>query len=179
MGEKSGVRALAIARRDDAGPQLLGFAPMSDTGSVDWDRWYTSLQTVALVSRDERLRRARAFIDANFGQSIDLDAIAQSAFLSRYHFLRQFRRAYDVTPHQYLMRRRVEAARKMLVTTDRSIIDICMDVGFHSLGSFSTLFRRQIGQPPARYRSRWVQCPGIPRPLEGTIPACFLLAFGN
>jgi AraC-like DNA-binding protein len=128
----------------------------------------------------ERLVRARRFIDDRFDQPIDLDAIAAEAHLSRFHFLRQFQREFQKTPHEYLQERRLERARQLLAAGNHSVTDVCFEVGFQSLGSFSTLFRRVVGQPPAVYRARsLVVVPGFGQvgPLA-YIPSCFIARFG-
>src|SRR5881275_3397450 len=87
-----------------------------------------------------RLWRARRFIDECYDLPLDLDEISKQACLSRYHFLRLFREAFATTPHQYLMRRRIEKAKELLRSRRLSVTDVCFEVGFQSPGSFSTLF---------------------------------------
>src|SRR5437667_10682450 len=96
----------------------------------------------------ERLWRARKFIDECYDQPLDLAEISKQACLSRYHFLRLFRDSFDTTPHQYLIQRRIEKAKELLRVRSLSVTDVCFEVGFESLGSFSSLFRRCVGQPP-------------------------------
>ena len=74
--------------------------------------------------------------------------------MSEAHFIRSFRATFGETPNRYLQRRRVERAMFLLRTTDRSVTDICMDVGFSSLGTFSRVFRDIVGEPPSAYRRR-------------------------
>jgi AraC-like DNA-binding protein len=127
----------------------------------------------------ERLVRARRFIDDCFDQPLNLDAIAAEACLSRYHFLRQFQREFQKTPHEYLQERRLERARQLLAAGNHSVTDVCFEVGFQSLGSFSTLFHRVVGQPPAVYRARsLVVVPGFGQvgPLV-YVPSCFITRF--
>jgi AraC-like DNA-binding protein len=97
---------------------------------------------------------AKVFIDEHFGSPIDLDAIAGEACLSRYHFHRLFRRIYRRTPHQYLTFKRIGHARRMLAVKDCTVGEVCMQVGFESIGSFSMLFKKEIGIPPAEYREQ-------------------------
>jgi AraC-like DNA-binding protein len=128
----------------------------------------------------ERLVRARRFIDERFDQPLDLDAMAAEACFSRYHFLRQFQREFRKTPHEYLQARRIERAKQLLAAGHHSVTDVCYEVGFQSPGSFSTLFRRVVGQPPATYRARsLVVVPGFGQvgPLV-LIPSCFINKFG-
>lgn len=100
-----------------------------------------------------RLWRARDFIEASFLEPITLARIAEAAELSPHHLLRLFRRVYGETPHQLVTKRRLEHARFLLEYTDRSVTDICFDIGFQSLGSFSTLFKTHLGVSPALYRA--------------------------
>ena len=100
----------------------------------------------------ERLRIARAYMDRHYGAPLTLGGVSREAGFSPYHFIRLFRATYRQTPHQYLIQRRVEQAKELLRATDMSVYDICFEVGFVSLGSFSTLFRRATGLAPAAYR---------------------------
>lgn len=154
---------------------------VSQSPSHGWEWFFSHLNTACAVTEladtRARLERARSLIHAQFADSLDLDAVAREAYLSRYHFAREFRRHFEVTPHQYLTGRRIEHAKLLLTGTDLSVTEICMRVGFCSLGSFSTLFQRRVGHSPNRYRRAWVQSLGIPavRPM---IPSCFFAHFG-
>ena len=118
----------------------------------------------------ERLSRARKFIDESYHLPLDLTEISRQACLSRYHFLRLFRDAFNTTPHQYLIQRRIEKAKELLRSRSLSITDVCFEVGFESLGSFSSLFRKRVGQPPVIYRRR-------ERESLKKIPGCFIQIF--
>ncbi|HEX5690763.1 MAG TPA: AraC family transcriptional regulator [Roseiflexaceae bacterium] len=123
----------------------------------------------------QRLERARALIDACYDQPLDLEQLAREASFSRYHFLRLFRQAFDQTPHQYLIERRLAEAKTLLAHGELSVTEVCFAVGFQSLGSFSALFHRAVGHPPRLYRAR-VLVPGwSPRVF---VPTCFLRMFG-
>ncbi len=100
-----------------------------------------------------RLYRARDFIHASLNTALTVSDIAAVAHLSPYHFLRSFRQLFGLTPHHYLTRKRIERAQFLLSHTDHPITDICFEVGFESLGSFSTLFRRYTGRSPRDYRN--------------------------
>ena len=102
----------------------------------------------------ERLRRARRFIDECYDLPLDLNQISRQACLSRFHFLRLFRDTFETTPHQYLIQRRIEKAKELLRLKEMSVTDVCFEVGFESLGSFSALFRRCVGTAPVVYRKR-------------------------
>jgi AraC-like DNA-binding protein len=123
----------------------------------------------------ERLFRARSLIDTCYDQPLDLERIAGEASFSRYHFIRLFKQTFDQTPHQYLMRRRIEQAKQLLTAGDLSVTEVCFAVGFQSLGSFSALFHRSVGQPPKIYRARVLVRGWTPHRF---IPACFLMMFG-
>ena len=95
---------------------------------------------------------ARDYMEAALGKPIGVTDIASVACFSPFHFLRSFKQVFRETPHQYLTRRRIERAQDLLLQTDLSVTNICIEVGFESLGSFSTLFRRNTGVSPERYR---------------------------
>lgn len=142
-----------------------------------------NLQTPRLmISPDvyRRLCRAREFMDSNYNLPLDLEQISGEACFSRYHFLRLFRDVFQETPHQYLMRKRIERAKEFLASGKHTVTDTCFEVGFQSLGSFSTLFRRYVGHPPVSYRTivflfRQASSPsGI-----AIVPACFLTMYGT
>ena len=110
-----------------------------------------------MVSREvedlnRRLLRARDAMDRSFAEPLDVRAVAAVAHLSEAHFTRSFRAAFGETPHRYLQRRRVERSMFLLRETDRSVTDICFDVGFTSRGTFSRTFREILGETPSSYR---------------------------
>jgi transcriptional regulator GlxA family with amidase domain len=133
------------------------------------------------VATIAQLQRARRLIEDCFDQPLDLESMAREARLSPWHFLRLFSAAYDQTPHEYLQARRLARAQELLIAGHHSVTDVCFEVGFQSLGSFSTLFRRATGFPPAVYRTRrLVAVPTIVAPGPGRyVPGCFLLMRGN
>jgi AraC-like DNA-binding protein len=116
------------------------------------------------------IRRARDRMDRDFAQSLDLAALAASAGYSKFHFARLFSAAYGETPRAYLSRRRIERAKDLLRTANLTVTEICLLVGFESLGSFSARFTALVGQSPSAYR-RSIVASGAPPP----IPGCFLL----
>jgi AraC family transcriptional regulator len=101
----------------------------------------------------ERLHRAREYMRAGVGQPLMLPDIAGVACMAPHHFLRTFKLAYRQTPHQYLTQLRLDRAQTLLRRTDTPVTEICMEVGFESLGSFSWLFRRKFGQSPSAFRA--------------------------
>jgi transcriptional regulator GlxA family with amidase domain len=103
---------------------------------------------------NRRLLRARDAMDRSYAEPLDVPTLARIAYVSEAHFIRTFRAAFGETPNRYLQRRRVERAMFLLRETERSVTDICMDVGFSSLGTFSRVFREIVGEPPSLYRRR-------------------------
>ena len=97
---------------------------------------------------------AKVFIDEHFDSPIDLDVLALEACLSRFHFHRLFRRIYRRTPHQYLTFRRIDRAQRMLADECCTVGEVCVQVGFESIGSFSMLFKKETGEAPGEYRDR-------------------------
>jgi AraC-like DNA-binding protein len=91
-------------------------------------------------------------MDRAYAEPLDVPAVAAVAHLSEAHFIRSFRNVFGETPHRYLQRRRVERSMFLLRETDRSVTDICFDVGFTSLGTFSRTFREIVGETPSGYR---------------------------
>jgi AraC-like DNA-binding protein len=123
----------------------------------------------------ESLLRARELIDAQYAQPLDLDELARVANFSRYHFLRAFRVAFHATPHEYLTRKRIERAKELLAEDKLTVTEICFEVGFESLGSFSTLFHKIVGWSPSIYRARaWEM---RKNPLK-FIPNCYVVKHG-
>ena len=112
--------------------------------------------------------RSRDSMDGAYAQPLDIPALARIAHVSQAHFIRTFRATFGETPHRYLQRRRVERAMYLLRATDRSVTDICLDVGFTSLGTFSRIFRDIVGTAPSAYRER-----GLIKP----VPNCFAMAW--
>ena len=99
-----------------------------------------------------RLYRARDFMYSTINEQIRLEDIASVACLSRYHFIRSFKSLFGKTPYQFLAECRIERARQLLETTERSITDISFDIGFQSLGSFCWTFKERYGHSPLQYR---------------------------
>jgi AraC-like DNA-binding protein len=120
------------------------------------------------------LLRARDLVDGHYAEPLDLDALARTAHVSPRHFSRSFRRTFGETPYQYLLSRRIERARHLLRTTDLRIADICLRVGFTSVGSFTTTFRRHVGVSPTAYRDQ----NGGPA-AANRIPLCFVMAWAR
>src|SRR6266568_7320871 len=107
----------------------------------------------AVEEVNRRMLRARDAMDRAYAEPLDLATLARVANVSEAHFIRTFRATFGETPHRYLQRRRVERAMFLLRATDRSVTDICLDVGFTSLGTFSRNFRAIVGEGPSDYRA--------------------------
>jgi AraC-like DNA-binding protein len=122
-----------------------------------------------------RLLRARDTMDRCYADALDIEWLAGSLGLSRAHFIRSFRRAFGETPHRYLQRRRIERAMALLRETDRSITDVCLDVGFASLGTFSRTFREVVGESPRQYRERAWAAPDAA--ARAVVPVCVAKAW--
>src|SRR4051794_32545751 len=120
------------------------------------------------------LLRAKDLADGWYFQPLTVDDLSDAAGLSRAHFSREFRRAFGVSPHGYLLTRRLERAAALLRTTDRSVADICVSVGLQSVGSFTTSFTRTYGRSPTAYRATFP-----PAAAYALIPTCVLRAFGR
>ena len=99
-----------------------------------------------------RLHRGRDFLSSCYTEPISVAMAAKAAHLSPYHFHRMFKLAFHQTPMQFLQERRLAAARRLLLATDRPVTSICFAVGFESLGSFSWLFRKRFSLSPSRFR---------------------------
>jgi len=116
------------------------------------------------------LRRAHDLIDLRYAEPLNLDDLARAAGYSTYHFARAFAAAYGETPRAYLTRRRLERAKALLRTANLTVTEVCFAVGFESLGSFSSLFRRVVGQTPSGYQRASSRAGGQP-----PIPGCVVL----
>jgi AraC-like DNA-binding protein len=123
--------------------------------------------------RLRQLRRAKDLMDREWGRPIGVADVAAHAGYSPYHFVRAFKAAYGETPGQYLSRRRIERAAELLRTADLAVTEVCLLVGFSSLGTFSATFKRQTGMTPSAYRDRYL---GQGAAL---IPGCYALLWAG
>lgn len=98
------------------------------------------------------LRRVRDRIDRDYAQPLNVPSLAREVHMSAGHLSRQFKEAYGESPYSYLMTRRIERAMTLLRRGDLSVTDICYEVGFSSLGTFSTRFSELVGMSPSAYR---------------------------
>ena len=139
---------------DDAQDGLPGLGPVS-RASQDLNR---------------RMLRARDVMDGHYAEPLDVPALARLAHVSPAHFSRSFRAVFGETPHRYLQRRRVERAMFLLRQGDRPVTEICLEVGFTSLGTFSRTFRAIVGESPTAYRRRGELPP---------VPGCFAMRWAR
>ncbi|MUN39291.1 helix-turn-helix transcriptional regulator [Actinomadura litoris] len=116
-----------------------------------------------------RLRLAKDVMDRDWAEPLDVAAVAARAGYSPYHFVRLFRDAYGETPGRYLARRRIERSKDLLRSADLTVTDICMRVGFSSLGTFCTRFKQMEGMTPTQFRA------GARRTAPDPVPGCFVM----
>ena len=122
----------------------------------------------AVEQSNRRMLRARDEMDRAYPEALDIPTLARIAHVCPAHFIRTFRATFGETPHRYLQRRRVERAMFLLRETELSVTDVCMQVGFSSLGTFSRTFHGILGESPSAYRKRAV---------PSVVPACFGMAY--
>jgi AraC-like DNA-binding protein len=120
----------------------------------DGARIVVRVTTAPTIPLSRHLLRVRDLIDRAYAGPLDIPALARSAHVSESHFARSFKAAFGETPHRYLLRRRMERAKALLRAGELSVTEVCLEVGFTSLGSFSTQFRRFVGESPTAYRDR-------------------------
>jgi AraC-like DNA-binding protein len=122
---------------------------------------------MAFAPPSRHLLRAKDLADARYADRVAVEDMARAAGLSRAHFSREFKQAFGVSPHAYLLTRRLERAATLLRVTDRSVAEVCMDVGLQSVGSFTTSFKRMFGQTPTAYRAAFP-----PAAAHARVPFC-------
>src|SRR5204863_3207642 len=137
------------------------------TGLGSWGRENAQMSR-AEEDLNRRMLRARDAMDLSYAEPLDIPRLAAIAHVSRAHFIRSFRATFGETPHRYLQRRRVERAMYLLAYTRRDITDICLEVGFTSLGTFSRTFGEIVGEPPSSFRAHAKPSP---------VPNCFDMAW--
>mgnify|MGYP001548091072 CR=1 FL=1 len=120
----------------------------------------------------------RDYIADHYPDRFDLADVARRSHMSRYHFIRVFTRTFGETPYTFLIRLRIEKAKQLLISGDASIGEVCEQVGYQSLGSFSSLFRKQVGISPLAYRRRlWNLSRESFRYPSQAIPSCYAYHF--
>ena len=188
VGTAAENRAVQALRADlatgwwaERNQQLMGLDAASsapawsspDVGTGTYARGMTGTATRAVAEPLlPCLRRARDHIDRHYQQPLDLDQLAAVAGVSKFHFARCFEATYGETPIRYLTRRRIERAQDLLRAANLTVTEVCMLVGFSSLGSFSSRFAQLVGESPTAYRDRWA-ARGGPH-----MPGCYLFMRG-
>ena len=123
-----------------------------------------------------RLCRARDLLRDTHDRTLTIEEVARDATLSPFHFIRLFRTVFGETPHQFRIQARVDRAKQLLALSDYSVTDVCMEVGFTSLGSFSDLFARRVGVAPSVYRRQIRSIMAVPGALPKAVtPGCLTL----
>ncbi len=125
------------------------------------------------LNSHKQVRLARLLLDRSYNAPISIEDLSREVALSPYYLIRAFKRVYKQTPHQYLVGLRIARAKELLRNSDLSVTEICVAVGFESLGSFSTLFRKVAGISPSAYRVS-----SHPTPTPTYIPFCVCLLHG-
>jgi AraC-like DNA-binding protein len=152
MRLRESVRSVQTQNADE-GIRRLAEAVIESQGFVR--KSVTQFSAARPATRHElyrRLHRARDYMDSHPDRSLNLAEAARAACLSPHHFHRAFRHAFHQTPHAYSIYRRLERARTLLHQTELPVIEICAEVGFESLPSFTALFKRYAGVTPGQFR---------------------------
>jgi AraC-like DNA-binding protein len=126
------------------------------------------------VPRERHVLKGRDLADARYHEQIGVEDMADAAGMSRAHFTREFSRIFGEPPHQYLLARRLERAAALLRNTDRPVNEVCLNVGFRSVGSFTTRFTERFGTSPTTYRA---QHP--PAAAQAMVPGCITRIYGR
>ena len=132
-----------------------------------------------MLLRHEGFRRlclARDLLRESREPSPTIEQLAREVRISLFHFIRQFEAVFGVTPHQFRIASRIELAKQLLAAGEHSVTDVCMEVGFSSLGSFSALFAQRVGETPSAYRRRIRTIVSVPdRGFSRLTPGCLSL----
>jgi AraC-like DNA-binding protein len=110
------------------------------------------VKTTTKVQLYQRITMAKSWMEKYHGEDINMKQASEIAMLNEHHFLRLFKKAFGLTPHQFLIKTRLRKAAYLLKNTDKSVSEICYSIGFESLSSFSTLFKKRLGITPTKYR---------------------------
>ena len=147
LGRPASVWIAAMSKRSSAPAQVVE----ADDSPLRIGSGYGPRMEIAELAH---LRRARDLLEREYARPLNVPAMARAALMSPSLFSRRFREAYGETPYAYLQARRVERAMGLLREGDLSVTDVCIAVGFTSLGSFSSTFTRLVGEPPSAYKAR-------------------------
>lgn len=142
-------------------------------------KFYREIQYLYCMSFDpdvyKRVVAAKMYIDDNMHEPIKLEQVSKKACFSPFHFHKLFTRIYKITPHEYLTQVRIAAAKRMLGQKETSVSQVCHNVGFESLGSFSTMFKKKNGVSPQAYRhSALERAEAADNQPKAFIPHCML-----
>ena len=176
---RTGFHAL-VSARDAEGPPYSGWKPEDTLGWKPKTRVRQILAyPISALAIDRelliRLQNVRDVIAETLDERLTLATLADQAFLSPFHFHRTFARVYGETPHEFLTRQRNDLAKKLLAENQLSISEICLAVGFQSLGTFSDRFRRLTGLSPTEYRRRLIfHFAYAPIRSHRFVPYCFV-----
>ena len=125
-----------------------------------------------------RLCRGRDLLATEYQSRVLLEQAAREACLSEFHFHRLFRTTFGETPHEFLTRLRMDRARQMLAS-ESSVTDVCFEIGYGSLGSFSSKFRAQFGRSPVEFQREVRRIFGYSAPWHILmVPTCFSFVGG-
>ena len=129
---------------------------------------------MAFSAPARNLLRAKDLADARYFDPLTIEDLAREAGFSRAYFIRAFRKVFGEAPHAYLLTRRLERAAALLRNTDRSVTEICVDVGLSSVGSFTSSFTRTYGLSPLAYRAKFPAAA-----TRAQIPTCIWRFYGR
>ena len=104
------------------------------------------------LDADPVVGRVQTFVDNHLAADLTVDELADAADLSPASLGRRFKAAMGTTPWRYVLQRRIDKAKRLLETTDRSLAAIAFDTGFYDQPHFTRTFKRIEGQPPGAYR---------------------------
>lgn len=131
---------------------LLEALLLSDAALLNEIKEVSAVKLSTKKEMYRRLNEVRDYIDSCFNEDISLEALSKIALMSPFHLLRQFRKNYHITPHQYLINRRLERAKHSIAHSNASVADISLMIGFRDASSFSKLFKQRFGLSPQQYR---------------------------
>ncbi|KAB2915431.1 MAG: helix-turn-helix transcriptional regulator [Bacteroidetes bacterium] len=131
------------------------------------------------VELNKRIVNTKLFIDKHFALPVDLDTLSAEACVSKFHFIRTFKKSYNRTPHQYLTQKRIDKAKELLCKPKYSINTVCQRVGFESQQTFAQKFKQHTGHTPTQYRRMCIVLQNVVKTAPArVIPFCFLSKLG-
>lgn len=130
----------------------IAFAPGVHAPVLDRLNRLSSVKLSTRIELYKRLRLATEYVHDHLHLNLDLDTIAEEACLSKFHFIRIFKEAYGQTPRQYIISKRLDRARELLLNSEMSFCEICQEVGLKDASTFGRLFKKTYGATPGKYR---------------------------